>query len=167
MNQHRVLLAISDAELAQSASALAQEGEGLEVVDRVADAEELSRALRRLEVDVVVLHDALGAVPVLEVARDIATSFPEVGLVLIAADDSTDLMRAAMQAGLRDVVSLPLSLEQLEGRISRQEEAVAELERRLADDWSDVETLAAHRQARDELQGLISRWERLFEEAQA
>ena len=117
MTQHRVLLAIADAELAQSASALAQEGEGLEVVDRIADAEELSRALRRLEVDVVILHDALGAVPVLEVARDIATSFPEVGLVLIAADDSTDLMRAAMQAGLRDVVSLPLSLEQLEGSV--------------------------------------------------
>ena len=34
-------------------------------------------------------------------------------------------------------------------------------------DWSDVETLAAHRRAREELQGLISRWERLFEEAQA
>jgi pilus assembly protein CpaE len=117
MSQHRVLLAIADAELAQSASALAQEGEGLQVVDRVGDAEEVSRALRRLEVDVVILHDALGAVPVLEVARDIATSFPEVGLVLIAADDSTDLMRAAMQAGLRDVVSLPLSLEQLEGSV--------------------------------------------------
>ena len=55
--------------------------------------------------------------PVLEVARDIATSFPEVGLVLIAADDSPDLLRAAMQAGLRDVVSLPLSLEQLEGSV--------------------------------------------------
>ncbi len=61
----------------------------------------------------------------------------------------------------------PKALEQLEGEISQQEEAVAELERRLADDWSDVETLAAHRRARDELQSLISRWERLFEEAQA
>jgi ATP-binding cassette subfamily F protein 3 len=61
----------------------------------------------------------------------------------------------------------PSELEQLEGRISRQEEAVAELERRLADDWSDVDALAAHRQAREELQHLISRWERLFEEAQA
>src|SRR3954449_3519488 len=117
MTQHRVLLAIADAELAQSASALAQEGEGLQVVDSVADAEEVSRALRRLEVDVVILHDALGAVPVLEVARDIASSFPEIGLVLIAADDTPDLLRAAMQAGLRDVVSLPLSLEQLEGSV--------------------------------------------------
>ena len=61
----------------------------------------------------------------------------------------------------------PSELERLEGEISRQEEAVAELERRLSEDWSDVATLAAHRSARDELQGLISRWERLFEEAQA
>jgi ATP-binding cassette subfamily F protein 3 len=60
----------------------------------------------------------------------------------------------------------PSELEQLEGRIARQEQSVADLERRLADDWSDVETLAAHRQAREELQGLIKRWERLFEEAQ-
>src|SRR6185437_8152453 len=61
----------------------------------------------------------------------------------------------------------PSELEELEGRIGRQEEAVAELERRLADDWSDVDALAAHRQAREELQRLISRWEQLFEEAQA
>jgi ATP-binding cassette subfamily F protein 3 len=61
----------------------------------------------------------------------------------------------------------PSELERLEGEISRQEETVAALERRLSEDWSDVSTLAAHRSARDELQGLISRWERLFEEAQA
>ena len=61
----------------------------------------------------------------------------------------------------------PSELEQLEGRISRQEAAVAELERRLADDWSDVDALAAHREAREELQRLLTRWERLFEEAQA
>jgi ATP-binding cassette, subfamily F, member 3 len=61
----------------------------------------------------------------------------------------------------------PSELEQLESHISRQEAAVADLERRLADDWSDVETLSAHRRAREELQSLIARWERLFEEAQA
>jgi ATP-binding cassette, subfamily F, member 3 len=61
----------------------------------------------------------------------------------------------------------PSELERLESEIARQEETVADLERRLSADWSDVATLAAHRSARDELQGLISRWERLFEEAQA
>jgi len=60
----------------------------------------------------------------------------------------------------------PSELEQLEGQIAEREAAVAELERRLSDDWSDVDMLDAHRRARDELQGLLSRWERLFEEAQ-
>ncbi len=58
----------------------------------------------------------------------------------------------------------PSELDRLEAEISRQEETVAELERRLAEDWSDVETLAAHRRARDDLKALISRWEELFEE---
>jgi hypothetical protein len=36
----------------------------------------------------------------------------------------------------------------------------------LAEDWNDVETLAAHRHARDELQALLQRWETAFERAQ-
>jgi ATP-binding cassette subfamily F protein 3 len=60
----------------------------------------------------------------------------------------------------------PSELEQLEREIAEREALVAQLERKLSEDWSDVKTLDAHRQARDELQGLLSRWERLFEEAQ-
>src|SRR5919197_1543778 len=60
----------------------------------------------------------------------------------------------------------PSELERLESQIAEREAQVAELERRLSEDWSDVETLNAHRQAREQLQGLLSRWEQLFEEAQ-
>ena len=45
----------------------------------------------------------------------------------------------------------------------RQKEQVVELERRLAEDWSDVDTVAAHRRIRDELQSLLAQWEELFE----
>jgi pilus assembly protein CpaE len=113
----RLLLAIADRDVASSAAALAQEGEELEVVAVVDETEEVTRALRRHDIDVVVLHDALGAVPVLDLAHELAQAFPETGLVLIAADNSPELLRAAMQAGLRDVVSLPLSLEQLEASV--------------------------------------------------
>jgi ATP-binding cassette subfamily F protein 3 len=61
----------------------------------------------------------------------------------------------------------PSELERLEAAIAQREATVAELERRLAEDWSDVETLTAHRTARLELQSLLSRWEQLFEQAQA
>ncbi len=51
--------------------------------------------------------------------------------------------------------------------LAKAEEALAELERRLSDDWSNVELLASHRAARDNLQSLLVRWEQLFEQAQA
>jgi ATP-binding cassette subfamily F protein 3 len=60
----------------------------------------------------------------------------------------------------------PSELERIEAQIAERESNVAELERRLAEDWNDVETLAAHRHARDELQALLQRWETAFERAQ-
>jgi ATP-binding cassette subfamily F protein 3 len=60
----------------------------------------------------------------------------------------------------------PSELERIEARIAAAEERVAGLERKLAEDWADMDTLAAHRAARDELQALLSRWEELFEAAQ-
>jgi ATP-binding cassette subfamily F protein 3 len=61
----------------------------------------------------------------------------------------------------------PTELERVEAEIAARETTVADLERRLAEDWNDVEMLAAHRQARDELQGLLQRWETIFERAQS
>jgi ATP-binding cassette subfamily F protein 3 len=55
-------------------------------------------------------------------------------------------------------------LELLESRITETEARIAELEARLASDWTNMDVLAAHRAARDELAGLIERWEVLFEE---
>src|SRR5438094_1170325 len=57
----------------------------------------------------------------------------------------------------------PTELERIEAEISDGERVVADLEGRLAKDWNDVELLAAHRRARDELHALLQRWERLFE----
>ncbi len=58
-------------------------------------------------------------------------------------------------------------LERIEARIAEGEERVAELERQLADDWSDMAKLSAHRKARDDLRSLLERWEQLFERSQA
>src|SRR4051812_36793611 len=64
-------------------------------------------------------------------------------------------------------VARPSELELVEREIAQREGQVAELEQQLADDWGDVEKLAAHRRARDELQALLAKWEELFERAQA
>ena len=59
----------------------------------------------------------------------------------------------------------PSELERLEAEIAARETEVRDLEAKLAEDWSNVETLAAHTQSRDALQALLERWETLFEQA--
>jgi ATP-binding cassette subfamily F protein 3 len=61
----------------------------------------------------------------------------------------------------------PTELDRVEAAIAAAEARVVELERRLAEDWTNMDTLTAHRAARDELQALLERWEQLFEAAQA
>ena len=61
----------------------------------------------------------------------------------------------------------PSELQKIEGEISACEAEVAELEQKLAADWSNVDTMAAHKRSRDALAALLERWEALFEEAQA
>ncbi len=57
----------------------------------------------------------------------------------------------------------PSPIDLVEAEIQRKEAAVADLERRLAEDWSDMTLLTAHREAREELTALLERWEKLFE----
>jgi ATPase subunit of ABC transporter with duplicated ATPase domains len=64
-------------------------------------------------------------------------------------------------------VSRPNELQKVEAAIDERETELAELERKLVEDWGNVETLAAHKAARDDLQALLTRWEQLFEAAQA
>jgi ATP-binding cassette, subfamily F, member 3 len=61
----------------------------------------------------------------------------------------------------------PSELEKLEAEIAGCEAEVKQLEAKLAEDWTDVDVLAAHKRSRDALTALLERWERLFEQAQA
>ena len=61
----------------------------------------------------------------------------------------------------------PRELQELEAEIEQKEQSVAELEKRLADDWANVDAVAAYRREREELEALFARWETLVESAQA
>jgi ATP-binding cassette subfamily F protein 3 len=61
----------------------------------------------------------------------------------------------------------PSELERIEGEIAAREAEVAQLEKKLAEDWTDVDVLAAHKRSRDALTALLERWEQLFDQAQA
>ncbi|MHB8468382.1 MAG: ribosomal protection-like ABC-F family protein [Gaiellaceae bacterium] len=59
----------------------------------------------------------------------------------------------------------PSELERVEAEIAARESEVAALEQKLAADWANVETLAAHTLARAALESLLERWEELFAQA--
>jgi ATP-binding cassette, subfamily F, member 3 len=59
----------------------------------------------------------------------------------------------------------PTELEQVERRITTLEQHVAQLEQKLAEDWTNMDMLTEYRATRDELQELLVRWEALFESA--
>jgi ATP-binding cassette, subfamily F, member 3 len=54
-------------------------------------------------------------------------------------------------------------LDLVEAEVERAEARLAEVEQRLAADWSDIELVAAHKRARAELDALLRRWESLFQ----
>ena len=58
----------------------------------------------------------------------------------------------------------PSALELVEGEVERAEARVADLEQQLAADWGDVDLLASHKAAREDLEALLKRWESLFAE---
>ena len=61
----------------------------------------------------------------------------------------------------------PGALDVLEAEIARAEQRVAELEAKIAADWANVDLVAAHRAAREDLHALLARWEQLFEQTGA
>ncbi len=115
---YRVLLAAADPEVAEEFAALALEAGDILIEDSVLTAGELIAALQGGQIDVIVLHEDLGPLPVLDLARELAARVPEVGLLLLARDQSPALAPAALRAGFRGIIPLPLSLESVTTTVS-------------------------------------------------
>jgi ATP-binding cassette subfamily F protein 3 len=81
------------------------------------------------------------------------------------APDRSERGRSRAQQEQRPAARPP-QLEQIEADIQAKEKTIADLERRLAQDWANVDSVAAYRREREELQVLLGRWEALFEQAQ-
>jgi pilus assembly protein CpaE len=67
--------------------------------------------------EVVVVHEAIGPMPPLDLVREVALRFPAVGVVLLTADPSPAMLTSAMNAGARGVIGLPLGYDELSARV--------------------------------------------------
>ncbi|WP_030412160.1 AAA family ATPase [Streptomyces sp. NRRL S-1448] len=129
----RILPAIGDPDAARAVTSLLNQLPDAEPAPAVADGTALLDALAGAAAqpavdtgpgpavealpEVVLVHERIGPTPALELIREIALRFPAVGVVLITADAGPALFSAAMDAGARGVVGLPLGYEELAARV--------------------------------------------------
>jgi pilus assembly protein CpaE len=120
----RILPAGADPDAVRSLVTLLSQLPDAEPQPPATDSTQLLDTLARLAADsidelpeVVVVHERIGPVPALELIREVALRFPAVGVVLVTTDASPGLFAAAMDSGARGLVALPLSYEELAGRV--------------------------------------------------
>jgi pilus assembly protein CpaE len=112
---YSVALGVPHERLATQAGALLAEDDELHVIGTATDAGALMSVLGSRQSDVAMLHEDIGPLPVMDLAREIASRFPYVAVVLLVKDRTSEILRGALQAGARDVLTLPLSFEELAG----------------------------------------------------
>lgn len=120
----RIQPAVSDPDAARSVVTLLSQLPDSEPVPPAIDstqlldtlAQQAGEALAELP-EVVLVHELIGPLPALELIREVALRFPAVGVILITQDTSPGLYSAAMDAGARGVLGLPLSYEDLAARV--------------------------------------------------
>jgi pilus assembly protein CpaE len=112
-----VLIGAGDPDVLAQAAAVLEETGDATVVERVRASGEVVAALRDGMVEIAVLHEGLGPLPTLDLARQVSARFPEVAIVLVVADLTPEVLRAALRAGVREVVTLPFTVEDIAGAV--------------------------------------------------
>lgn len=74
------------------------------------------------QLDVALVHQALGPLPALELIRDLVTRHPQLAVILIADEANAETFAAAMAAGARGVISYDPTLSELQNRVQQAAE---------------------------------------------
>jgi pilus assembly protein CpaE len=120
----RILAGTGDADAARALLGLLGQLPDAEPAPALADTVSLLDAIARAAEagvdelpEVVIVHDAIGPMPALDLIRDVALRFPAVGVVLLTADPGPGMLASAMNSGARGVIGLPLSYDELGARV--------------------------------------------------
>lgn len=113
-----VLLAAGESRLAQEIQDLFSESDDFVVQRIVTSSTDLFGEINEREADLVLLHEDLGPAPGLAIVRDLLERRPTLAVVLISRDSSAAMLAAAMEAGARGVVRLPVSFTDVQTRLT-------------------------------------------------
>lgn len=126
----RAIVATRDPLLAAELAAFAHVSAQLEIGATTDTSAEVMELCRSGEFDVLLLDEELVPVSIIDFTRAVSSSFPEVGVILLArgvrdGKETTEFLLAAPEAGARAVLPTPLAFETFENTTRN----VAELSR--------------------------------------
>jgi pilus assembly protein CpaE len=132
-----VLIAAPDQTSGYELRAQVEELDGFTIVDVAESTIRLQELVAQRDPEIVLIHEQVGPVPVLQVFREIAARRPGTALLLLSEEFSPEVFSAAMDAGARGVLRYPVSLEDLESRLTSAAEWVTQMRRHLVSDTGD------------------------------
>jgi len=132
MNAYQVMIGVPTDELENALVARFAEIAETEVVSVHRSSHEITDALPRLPgLDVVLIHEDLGPLPVLDLIRDISRNRPQLAVILISDETSPDVFTNAVEAGARGLLQSDATIEELGARVSSAAEWSRTLRRHL------------------------------------
>ena len=130
---YKVLLATADPALHPEIRDLFAESGEFIVAQTVPTAAALVAEVADREPELVLLHEDLGPAPALAIVRDLLDRRPTLAVVLISRDGGAGMLSAAMEAGARGVVTLPVSYADVQTRLTSAAAWSQRVRARLAD----------------------------------
>ncbi|TDQ49256.1 AAA family ATPase [Actinorugispora endophytica] len=132
MSTYQVLIGAPSDELENALTARFEELAEAEVVSVHRSSREVSDTVGKLpHLDVVLIHEDLGPLPVLDLVRDISRNHPQLAVILIAHEIDPDTFTSAMEAGARGLLQADATIEQLGARVATAAEWSRTLRRHL------------------------------------
>ncbi|GAA3754755.1 pilus assembly protein CpaE [Spinactinospora alkalitolerans] len=129
---YQIMIGTPTADLEHSLTARFDEITECEVVSVHHSSREISDTLTKLpNLDVVLIHEDVGPLPVLDLVRDISRNHPQLAVILIVDSVDPDVFTNAMEAGARGVLSAGATIEELEARVTTAAEWSQTLRRHL------------------------------------
>jgi pilus assembly protein CpaE len=114
----KLLLGTEDRALGAALAAQFQEIPEAEILGVEVNSTDVVQVVGGLpDLDVVLVHQALGPLPALDLIRELGLRHPQLAVVLIAEEATAETYAAAMGAGARGVISNEPTLAELQGRI--------------------------------------------------
>jgi pilus assembly protein CpaE len=128
---HAVIIGAGDQVVTYEIRSLVSEVENFKVEDVADTSDQLEQSVLRRDPDVVIVHAGIGPTPVLQVVRDLSMRRPGTAILVMADQVTPEVFTEAMDAGARGVLQHPVSLEDLQARLTSAAQWATQMRRHL------------------------------------